>query len=308
MNGVAPDGTIVGEVGGADQSAVRLHERGERGCDFAVIEIRDRIVTEASERRGEILFDDRVAGLGRGAVGFQENLAQSGIAFELRGEPCDFARQVRTRGETAVGEFLRGRRDLLKLHAAEAPERGVDARDLTRHANRQDAIARQVLVGLAVAKVHVGTGLKRRGFAIIECVESMCLRDVDQHEAAAADSARGGIGDAHCQRGSYGGIDGVAAVFEYLNAGARGVLAFRHDHSMDADRGGIGSRRRGIGGRRNEHRDRECDKDGRRARAIGPKLNPAWHRHHGFTNSHRRRMKVRSNGIAAVRFHDWEVL
>ena len=207
VNGVAPDGTIVGEVGVANQSAVRLHERGERGGDFAVVEIRDRVVTEVSERCGEILFDDRVAGLGRGAVGLQENLAESGIAFELRGEPCDFVRQMRTGGEAAVGEFLRGRGDLLKLHGAEAPERGVDARDLTRHSHRQHAIARQFLVGLAVAKVHVGTGLQRRGFAKIERVESVGLRDIDQHEAAAANSARCRIGNAHCQRGSRGRID-----------------------------------------------------------------------------------------------------
>src|SRR5208282_3550770 len=84
------------------------------------------------------------------------------------------------------------------------------------------------------SRANSWTGLKRRGFAIVERVESVGLRDVDQHEAAAANSARGRIGDAHCQRGGHGRIDGVAAVFEYLDAGARGVLAFRHDHSMDA--------------------------------------------------------------------------
>ena len=206
---------------------------------------------------------------------------------------------MRTRGETVAGQFLRRRRDLLKFHRAEAPERGVDARDFTRHSYRQHAVARQVLVGLAVAKVHVGTGLQRRGLAIVERVEGVALRDIDQHEAAAADSARGRIGDAHRQRRGDRGVDGVAALLENLDAGARGVLAFRHHHSMDAGRGSFGRRRRrSIRRRREEHRNRDRQRESRRAEKLGAELNSPRHQHHGFTNSHRQRMKVRRRAIA----------
>ena len=208
-------------------------------------------------RRREILCDDRVAGFGRGAVRLQENLREPGIAFQLRREHRDFLRQVRAGGVTIAGEFLGGRRDLLKLHRAEAPERRVDTRDLARHSDAEDAVARQVLVGLAVAHVHVGARRERRSFAIVERVKGVGLRHIDEHEAAAADSARGGIRNADRQRGGDRGVDRVAALLENLDAGVRRVVAFRHDHPMDADRRGVGRRGVRIGTRRNEYRDRE---------------------------------------------------
>ena len=142
---------------------------------------------------------------------------------------------MRTRDVAIGGELLRGRRDLLKLHRAQAPQRRVDARYFAGHSHAEDAVAGQVLVGLAIAHVHVGARLHRRGFAVIKRVEGVGLRHIDEHEAAAADSARRGIGDAYSQRGRDGSVHRVTALLENLDAGARGVLALGHDHAMDAD-------------------------------------------------------------------------
>ena len=254
-NRVAPIGTIVREIGGADESTVRLHECDDRGSDFAVIKLRDRIVIQAFQRRRQVLCDYCVAGLNRGAVGFEENLAQPWIAFQLRRERLDFFRQVLARDVAIAGQFLGGRRDLLKLHRAEAPERRVDACNLSRHANPENAVTRQVLVGLAVANVHVGSRLQRRSLSIVERVEGVGLCHIDEHEAAAAKSARGRIRNSDREFSGDCRVDGVAALFENFDAGVRSVVAFRHDHPMRADRGRLWSGGVRIGTRRNEQRD-----------------------------------------------------
>ena len=225
--------------------------------------------------------------------------ASPGSSFQLRREHLDFFGEVRAGDVTIGGEFLGRRRDLLKLHGAEAPERRVDTCDLARHAHAEDAVAGEVLVGLAVSHIHVGARLQRRGFAIVERVKTVGLRHIDEHEAAAANSARRRIGDAHRQLGRQSRIDRVAAMLENLDAGMRSVVAFRHDHAMDADRGGFGRRGVRIGARSNEHRDRDCERDDQGAPICGEKLGPAWHQHQRFTNSHFQPMKGGASGSTA---------
>src|SRR6266481_225859 len=104
-NRVAPVGMIFCEIVGADDSAMRFHEFDKSLCDFAVIETRGRIITETLQRRCEILRDDRVAGLRCGAVGLQENLAQSGIAFQLRREDRKSTRLNSSHSSTSYAVF-----------------------------------------------------------------------------------------------------------------------------------------------------------------------------------------------------------
>ena len=114
---------------------------------------------------------------------------------------------------------------------AEVAKDAREPLDLARHGDRQAAAQREARDHLAVAQVHVRPGGSRCGLAEIDHVILACLAVVDHSEAAAADAARGRVHDAGGKNRRDGGVDGVAAVLEYLDACLGGELVLCGNHA-----------------------------------------------------------------------------
>ncbi len=124
---------------------------------------------------------------------------------------------------------------------AVALQRGEQTRHLSRCRHRQAAVQAELWHDRAVAHEHVARRRRRRGLAVVERRDPTRRVVVDQHEAAAADAARGRVDDAHRERGRHRGVDGVAARLEDLYAGLRGELVLGRDHAVaGGERGGRG--------------------------------------------------------------------
>jgi hypothetical protein len=135
-------------------------------------------------------------------------------------------------GKAVAGNLDGGGRDLLKFHRAEAFERSVDSRDFARYCNRKCAIACEPFIGVAVSNEHVDGRMQRRALAIIQSKNLSGLRDVNQHEAAATDSARGWIRHARDKSRRRGGIDRIAAMLKNPESRCGGEFALRHHNRM----------------------------------------------------------------------------
>ena len=212
-----------------------------------MVKARDRIVAERAQRRAERLLVQEVAGLGRRARRREVGRLQPRVGGQLRRGSDDVPYQVLGGRKALLGEPDGRRRDRGEFHRAEASERCVEPRNLARHCDRQRTRTRQFLVDFAISHVHRGTGAHRRALAIVERVEAVRVGEVDEHEAAAADPARGRVGHAHGERGCGGGVDRVAAAAQDFDSGARGERVFRHHHRAmrfgGAGRNGRGAKR-----------------------------------------------------------------
>ncbi|CEG10113.1 hypothetical protein BN961_03548 [Afipia felis] len=101
------------------------------------------------------------------------------------------------------------------------------------HTDTERTIARFLRIRLAVRpQKH----RRRRGFrcslAIVERDAFVLARQMDHHEAAAAEIARARIGHRHREPGRDRRIHGIAATFEHVGAKPRGDLFLRDHHAV----------------------------------------------------------------------------
>ena len=76
----------------------------------------------------------------------------------------------------------------------------------------------------------------RRGLAIVDgAIVGRSLREMDHHEAAAADIAGARIGHRQRETDRDRGIDRIAAALKNFNADAGGALLLRHHHAVARD-------------------------------------------------------------------------
>lgn len=103
-------------------------------------------------------------------------------------------------------------------------------------------------------EVHVGGGGGGGLFAVVEEGGVAVVEGVgggaDEHEAATADVAGGGVDDGEGKADGYGRVDGVAALAEDFYSCVGGVVVDADDHGVGCAGGGFGEvvGRPGCGG------------------------------------------------------------
>ena len=113
---------------------------------------------------------------------------------------------------------------------------------------------------------HRGRGGGRRGLAIVDGDVLIVFRQMDHHEAAAADIAGARISDGERKGGGDRGVDRIAAAIQDLDADARGAAFLRHHHAVDGTdalhlRNGWRARsRRDLGGGRDADKQANDDR------------------------------------------------
>jgi hypothetical protein len=240
---------VASEVAARHASARLAHRRHDLVGDRAGIEGARAVARDRLERRRQVALHQPVARRGRGAVGLEEDPG--------RGRP---ARQPRLREQQRVDQVVldrdavarerERRRDQVgerELARAGAIERDRQARDRAGHADPEPALARFFRIGRAVgAEKDVGRRVARRGLAIVDRQVLVVLRQMHQHEAAAAEIT--GLRQRHGERKADRdrGVDRVAALFQDLDPDAARALFLRHHHAV-AGRDGFDAQRRGDG-------------------------------------------------------------
>lgn len=129
--------------------------------------------------------------------------------------------------EAVRGEFAGGFDEVLPGQFAEAAVGLPHAGGRTRDADRAVADGGVLRLG----EIHV---LRRRGgsgFAKVDG-DGLAVSQADEHEAAAAQIARGGVGDGEGERGGDGGVHGVTAFAHDVSSNRRGEPRVGYDHAV----------------------------------------------------------------------------
>ncbi len=227
--------------------------------------------------------------LGADPSGFRKTSRQPRIGGELRREVLDLARQMRTCWKPFSRQLYRRACDGLKLHHAEPFQRRVDAGDLAGYCDRREFRSARVSSGCPPRTNMVGlafSGARSRKSSAYNC---LVAAHVDEHEAAAADSGRGGIGDSHRQRGCARRIDGIAAVAQNFHARGGGLRALRDHHRAARHHRGVGGRsgRSRLRIRAPDSRGQDRKEREQRGYAQGRKRSSRTHRKRGARTSDR---------------------
>ncbi len=267
-----------GQVAGAGVPAgVRVDGRRVDGVDDVLAEC--AVVERADALAGQLPVGARqVRVLERGADGreFAARQEQLGGVREVA-EPLlvvgGLGPEGLVDGEAVPGEAL-GRFEHGGEPAAAPPvERALPGGRRARRADGEpaaDGVGEGE--GLAVLGEEVLAGGERRGLAAVDRAHGAGPRVVVHEVAAASDTGGVRLGDAERGGGGHGGVDGVAALAEHLDAGGRGVLVDAGDGTAVAD----GDGRLGCGGP-GRGRPRACGS----ARVRGWRGGPQRHHHGG---------------------------
>src|SRR5439155_5260623 len=139
----------------------------------------------------------------------------------------DLTTQVRRLGEReAVGGQPDRRLEYPgEGEAAEAVVERREASGLARHADRETARARQGLLGPTVLEEELRLRCGRCLLAVV-ARDVLSVGTMHEREAAAAETARGGVHDADGGRRGDRGVDHRAADAQHLRAGRRGQAVF----------------------------------------------------------------------------------
>jgi hypothetical protein len=158
-----------------------------------------------------------------------------------------------------VGDRRRGNGG--ERQGAVTPQNGLEPRHLTRNGDREPAEDAQLGIGFAVAHEHGAGRSGRRRFAVVEGDDAARRTVEDQHEAAAADAARGRVDHPDGQRRGDRGVDRVAALPQDPNPRFGGQPVLGRDHAV-APAGGEGGdapeQEQGDGS--GAHREPPCSK------------------------------------------------
>jgi hypothetical protein len=183
------------------------------------------------ERFGEVGLHQPVAFRQRHAAGTEDrcsfglDLGAAVIVDDIGGEKAVDAK-------AALGELDRRRHGVSQLFRAPAGERGVDAAQGARDADRESAGGGEGEGHwLALGREHVGARCRRRALARIDDEGLAGLGQMHQHEAAATDAGRLRLDHVERELHRGGGIDGVAALGQHACAGCRRGRMRGRDHA-----------------------------------------------------------------------------
>jgi len=211
---------------------VRRHFGGDFPGNRALVKRRGAFASDQAQRRGQVLLHQQIACLHRRAT-----LEENRLACGPGGEGL-FPVRKRLGQRLAHGKAVFGQAGGWLDHPGQrqrAPvsQRVRKARDGAGHADgvgREERLAADDLA--ACVQVHVAVGAAGRHFAEIQRHVAAGPGVMHHHEAAAAQVAC--VGQRHRQRKAHGdgGIHRIAAVFEDVQADARGQRLFARDHAM----------------------------------------------------------------------------
>ncbi len=137
--------------------------------------------------------------------------------------------------KTVARQCNRRREQIRKLEFSGAIffQRQCKSRDGAGHADPERLIARLPGVRFAVVtQKHVARGSSRCALAIVDGDIFVAARQMNHHEAAAADIARTRIGDGHGEAGGDSGIDRVAAARQNIAADPCRDTLLCDDHAV----------------------------------------------------------------------------
>ncbi len=243
------------EVGLDDQASAGPARRDDRSSDRAAVKARGAALGDSPEGARKVLLDEPSPGPERLAR-VEEDRARGGILAEVgigQGKHVDIAL---IEGETVLGEGD-GRGDQRGArHRPVRLTRHLQAGDGARHADGESALGAQALDDVTVlVEVHAAGGGERRLLAEIQ-EGAAPVGELDGHEAAAAEVARGGVDHRQRIADRDRSIDGVAAALQDVDADLRREVLGGDHHAVLGDRG---RHRRGTDRRRckRDRQDRE---------------------------------------------------
>ena len=215
--------------------------------------------TEAGQCGGEVGLPHAEVGGRRRAVGVEKGGAQARVGAQQVEAALDLATQVRCLGEReAVGrEPHRRLEHTRERQSAEAP---VEHREPRRFAGNGDGETSGTcprLDRLAALEVAIGGRRGGRAFSVVEG-DVPSVREMDEGEPAAAETARRGMDDADRRGRGDGRVDDRTARAQDLRAGGRREGMLRGDRA---------AARAGAGGGGERHGE---DEDGERTRHEPP--------------------------------------
>jgi len=218
------------QVFAVDQPSVRGHLLLDERRGFPLVEPGRAALGDALERAREVGLPEGFARLVRDAV-LRELRDRGGVrlhvgqdAAQRAGEAVGHGEAVAREGDGRLHEPLPGQLPVL------APGK-VQPRHGAGHADRQVAVVVEPLGVFPVFEEHRRRRPPGSGFTEVVGLGSAGRRSKDD-EAAAADVARGRMGDGKRERRGDGGIDGRAALLQNRCPHARGRLVLRDDQGV----------------------------------------------------------------------------
>ena len=238
---------VMGEVPGGENAAIRLARLGDRARDRALVEGIGPALGNELERRRELLLDETVARLEGRAVGLEENPARDRVLAEALDLVVQDVGVGAAQDVALARELDGGRHDLGARQPAVLAARALEPHHRARHAGREIAVEAQARDRLA-GRIEVHRLARGRGSGLAEIDEAVAaVREMEDHEAAAADVAAAGIDDRERVADRDRRVDGVAALLEDAHADLGGVVLGADHHAVlrldGKRRGGVGLRR-----------------------------------------------------------------
>jgi hypothetical protein len=145
----------------------------------------------------------------------------------------EFANEFFSDGKAIPGQANCGCHDLCELHGAVSFEYQFQAGDGPGNGYRAVAKGAGVANKFAIQDVHVAGGFGGRNFAIVKEI-GFAIGESYQHKPAAADVSGRGLNDSEREGHSYGGIHGIATLFQNCYASLRAELFVGRDHGVRA--------------------------------------------------------------------------
>ncbi|AEK61998.1 hypothetical protein CFU_2168 [Collimonas fungivorans Ter331] len=225
-------GFVLVEIGLGDDALAGLAGGDDSLRHPALVEAVAALGADLAQGLCQVLLHQLLADAERLAF-VQENGARVGRVFlEHLGRGVQHVDIALVQHKTFFG-VLDGRRDHRgALHRAVFAQRQLHAGHRSRHADRQVALGAQVGDHVAVlVEIHVGGGRQRRFFAEIE--ESLAaVGQLDGHETAAADIARGRVHHRQRITDRHRRIDRITAILQHIDADTGGQVLSRDHHAV----------------------------------------------------------------------------
>ena len=230
--------TLVAQDRGGDVAPVERVARGVQPGETVAVGVRAFLVRHVLQRASEVALHEHIARRRRFAIG-QEYRGGGGPVGKVLHAHGELLGQERIGRETVAREADRGGCDLAERHGAKAGQRGNP--DAGRGGD--DAVQQALGDTAAVVAVEVldAGGLGPDANAA-DHVALIGFGEVDHHRGDAAEADELAFQHVDREAGGDAGIDGVAAGFQDLQAGKRGVVvAGHHDVVARHDVGAMGA-------------------------------------------------------------------
>ncbi len=179
----------------------------------------------------------------------QPDVARRLIAGEFTRHGRDLERQIPVDRDALFGEIDGRLHDFSQLHAAEFLERETETVDVTGHRHRQRPVhvavilhrgpAEQIAGDAAGQRIVGGIERARRDRTEIDHCDAVFFREINQHEADAAEAAVPRLDRGEREAGRDRRIHGVAAGGENARAGLPGNAILRGDDAAARARDGL---------------------------------------------------------------------